>query len=338
MAFLRKFLFPFSLIYFIITYSRNTLFDLGLLKSKHFNTPLIAVGNLSSGGTGKTPLVEYIFRNFSKDFNLSLLSRGYKRDGSGYFKADANSSPNLLGDEPYQIYNKFKNIDVAVDENRVRGVENLLKENPDLHSVVLDDCFQHRYVSCKLNILLSTYSDPFFNDYLLPVGNLRESRIGYKRADVIIITKCPNGLNSTQINAFRNSVQLQKNQSLFFTTIEYNNNLMGKSTIEIEELKQSKVLLVTGIANTHPILDFLKNKNIDFEHLSFSDHHNYSLIDIEKIEKKYFDRVVITTEKDYKKIKNLGLKNNLHYLEIKTKFLNEDEDSFKRIIKETLIS
>lgn len=338
MAIPRKILFPFSLIYFLITYSRNILFDLGVLQSTHFNTPLIGIGNLSSGGTGKTPLVEYIFRNFSKEFNLALLSRGYKRDGSGYFKADAKSSPSLLGDEPYQIYNKFKNVEVAVDENRVRGVENIIKENPELHSVVLDDCFQHRYVTCKLNILLSTYSDPFFKDYLLPMGNLRESSIGYKRANVIIITKCPVDLNSKQINIFRNSFQLKKNQSLFFTTIEYNDNLLGKETIEIEKLKQSKVLLVTGIANTLSILDFMTNKNIDFEHLSFSDHHNYSLLDIETIENKYSDRIVLTTEKDYKKIKDLNLKNQLYYLEIKTKFLNNGEESFNKIIKETLIS
>tara|TARA_B100000768_G_scaffold55567_1_gene54093 strand:+ start:2288 stop:3307 length:1020 start_codon:yes stop_codon:yes gene_type:complete len=339
MAIFRKILFPFTLLYFLISQTRNFLFDINLLKTKHFSIPLIGVGNLSSGGTGKTPLVEYILRNFCKDFNMSLLSRGYKRHGSGYVKADNNSTPSSIGDEPYQIFNKFKNIDLAVDENRVRGIENLTKENPYLHSVILDDCFQHRYVSCELNILLSTYSNPFFKDYLLPMGNLRESRNGYKRANVIIVTKCPNDLNSKEINTFSNFIKLKNNQSLFFTTIAYNSTLKGGgSNIQIEKLKDFKVLLVTGIADYSPLLKYLNNKNINFDHLIFSDHHNYSSTDIETIEKKYTDRIVLTTEKDFKKINDLDLKNQLYYLEIEIKFLNKGEESFKKIIKKLIIS
>ena len=334
----RKILFPFSLLYFLITQTRNFLFDIGVLKTKEFSIPLIGVGNLSSGGTGKTPLVEYILRNFNKDFNMSLLSRGYKRNGSGYVKANNNSTPSSIGDEPYQIFNKFKNIDLAVDENRVRGIENLVKENPLLQSVILDDCFQHRYVSCKINILLTTHNDPFFKDYLLPIGNLRESRNGYKRANVIIVTKCPNDLNSKEINKFISSIKLKNNQSLYFTTIDYNSTLKGGPTIQVEKLKDFKVLLVTGIANYSPLLKYLNNKNIDFDHLIFSDHHNYSSVDIEMIEKKYTDRIVLTTEKDFKKINDLELKNQLYYLEIETKFLNKGEESFKKTIKEALIS
>lgn len=338
MTIFRKILFPFSLLYFLITQTRNFLFDIGVLKTKYFSIPLIGIGNLSSGGTGKTPLVEYILRNFNNDFNISLLSRGYKRNASGYVKANNNSTPSSIGDEPYQIFNKFKNIDIAVDENRVRGIENLVKENPLLQSVILDDCFQHRYVSCKINILLTTYNDPFFKDYLLPMGNLRESRNGYRRADVIIVTKCPNDLNSKEINTFISSIKLKNNQSLYFTTIDYNSTLKGGPTIQVEKLKDFKVLLVTGIANYAPLLKYLNNKNIDFDHLSFSDHHNYSSFDIEMIEKKYTDRIVLTTEKDFKKINDLELKNQLYYLEIETKFLNKGEESFKKTIKEALIS
>ena len=338
MTIFRKILLPFSLLYFLITQTRNFLFDIGVLKTKHFSIPLLGIGNLNSGGTGKTPLVEFILRNFYKDFNMSLLSRGYKRNGSGYVKANNNSTPSSIGDEPYQIFNKFKNIDLAVDENRVRGIENLVKENPHLQSVILDDCFQHRYVSCKLNILLTTYNDPFFKDYLLPMGNLRESRNGYKRADVIIVTKCPNDLNLKEINTFISSIKLKNNQSLYFTTIDYNSTVKGRSTIQVEKLKDFKVLLVTGIADYTPLLKHLNNKNIDFDHLSFSDHHNYSSADIEMIEKEYTDRIVLTTEKDFKKINDLELKNQLYYLEIETKFLNKGEESFKKTIKEALIS
>jgi tetraacyldisaccharide 4'-kinase len=312
------------------------LFDYNILNSKNYRIPLIGIGNLSMGGTGKTPLVEYVIRNFNNDYNLALLSRGYNRDLSGYIKANNKSTPNSIGDEPFQIFNKFNNIHIAVDEDRNRGVENLLKENNNLNSIILDDCFQHRYVNCKLNILLSTYSEPFFNDYLLPLGNLRESRSGYQRADVIIITKCPKKLSILEINKFASSVKLKNYQSLFFTTIQYNTTLLGSSSIKIDKLQNLKVLIVTGIADFTELLNFLNKQDINYDHIYFPDHHNYTTKDIKMIEKSYRDYVVLTTEKDYQKIKNLKLKNQLYYLEIETKFLNNGEDSFNKIIKKTL--
>ena len=335
MTFFRKFLFPFSILYFFIISLRNILFDTGLLKSKHFDIPLIGIGNLSSGGTGKTPLVEYIFKHFAANFNLSLLSRGYKRSTSGYVKANNYSNPSSIGDEPYQILEKFKNIQIAVDQNRVRGAENLIKESPNLKAIILDDCFQHRYVSLKLNILLSTYDNPFFKDCMLPVGDLRESRYEYKRADIIIITKCPQKLEDTAMDEFENLVKLKKHQSIFFTSIKYNDTLFGKSTIQIEELQNSNILLVTGIANSLPLTEHLNDKNIQFDHLNFSDHYNYSLNDINKIKNKYSNRIIITTEKDFKKLNDLKLKNELYYLEIKIQFL-KNENSFKAIIHKAL--
>ncbi len=336
MSIFRKLLFPFSLIYFIITYVRNFFFDYNILNSKNYRIPLIGIGNLSMGGTGKTPLVEYVIRNFNNDYNLAFLSRGYNRDLSGYIKANNKSTPNSIGDEPFQIFNKFNNIHIAVDEDRNRGVENLLKENNNLNSIILDDCFQHRYVNCKLNILLSTYSEPFFNDFLLPVGNLRESRSGYQRADVIIITKCPKKLSIIEINKFTNSVKLKNCQSLFFTTIQYNTTLLGSSSIKIKKLQDLKVLLVTGIADFTELLKFLNKQDINYDHIYFPDHHNYTTNDIKMIEKSYRDYVVLTTEKDYHKINNLRLRNQLYYLEIETKFLNNGEDSFNKLIKKTL--
>ena len=333
---IRKILYPISIIYLIIISLRNFLFNCGILKSKKYHIPLIGIGNLSTGGTGKTPMAEYIFENFSKKFNLALLSRGYKRSSSGYIKASLRSSPKSIGDEPYQIFKKFKNLLVSVDENRGRGVNNLILENKNLDGIVLDDCFQHRSISLKLNILLTTYKDPFFNDSILPSGNLREPKNSYKRADIIVVTKCSENMKESEMNYFYNKINILKHQSLFFSSISYNKTLFGTSNIQIKDLKKSRILLVTGISNVVPLIDYLNNNNVEFDHMKFSDHHNYSSKDISKIEKEFEDRIVITTEKDYKKIKNLDLKNKLFYLEIKTKFL-KNEVAFKTLISRAII-
>ena len=333
---IRLIFFPFAILYTIITSVRNSLFNLKFYKSKKFKIPLIGVGNLSTGGTGKTPMVEYIFKVFSKEFKLALLSRGFKRSTKGYVKANKDSNSSNIGDEPFQIFSKFKNIDVAVDENRVRGVLNLLKHSKNLQSIVLDDCFQHRSVSLKLNILLTTYESPYYKDFILPIGNLRELRAGYKRADVIIVTKCPKDLLEEEMKKTRKDVSLKSHQNLFFTSIKYNNFLLGESEININDLSDSKVLLVTGIANDKEIVNYLSYKNIQFDKISFSDHYKYSLKDIEKIELDFSDRIIITTEKDYQKIKLIDKKNKWYYLQMETYFL-ENEDLFKKIIIDTII-
>ena len=333
---IRLIFFPFAILYTIITSVRNSLFNLKFYKSKKFKIPLIGVGNLSTGGTGKTPMVEYIFKVFSKEFKLALLSRGFKRSTKGYVKANKDSNSSNIGDEPFQIFSKFKNIDVAVDENRVRGVLNLLKHSKNLQSIVLDDCFQHRSVSLKLNILLTTYESPYYKDFILPIGNLRELRAGYKRADVIIVTKCPKDLLEEEMKKTRKDVSLKSHQNLFFTSIKYNNFLLGESEININDLSDSKVLLVTGIANDKEIVNYLRNKNVQFDKISFSDHYKYSLKDIKKIELDFSDRIIITTEKDYQKIKLIDKKNKWYYLQMETYFL-ENEDLFKKIIIDTII-
>ena len=280
---IRLIFFPFAILYTLITSLRNGLFNLKFYKSKKFEIPLIGVGNLSTGGTGKTPMVEFIFKLFSNEFKMALLSRGFKRSTKGYVKANEDSNSSDIGDEPFQIFSKFKKIDVAVDENRVRGVRNLLNENQKLQSIILDDCFQHRSVSLKLNILLTTYKSPYYRDFVLPVGNLRELGSGYKRADVIIVTKCPKDLLAEEMKMIRKDVSLKSHQVLFFTSIKYNKFLLGESEININDLNGSKVLLVTGIANDKEIVNYLRNKNIQFDKVSFSDHYKYSLKDIQKI-------------------------------------------------------
>jgi|TARA_B110000971_G_C20036810_1_gene514783 tetraacyldisaccharide 4'-kinase len=333
---IRLIFFPFAILYTLITSLRNGLFNLKFYKSKKFEIPLIGVGNLSTGGTGKTPMVEFIFKLFSNEFKMALLSRGFKRSTKGYVKANEDSNSSDIGDEPFQIFSKFKKIDVAVDENRVRGVRNLLNENQKLQSIILDDCFQHRSVSLKLNILLTTYKSPYYRDFVLPVGNLRELRTGYKRADVIIVTKCPKDLLAEEMKMIRKDVSLKSHQVLFFTSIKYNKFLLGESEININDLNGSKVLLVTGIANDKEIVNYLRNKNIQFDKVSFSDHYKYSLKDIQKIELDFSDRIIITTEKDYQKIKLIDKKNKWYYLQMETYFLN-NEDLFKKIIIDTII-
>ena len=266
---IRLFLFPFAILYTLITSLRNSLFNLKILKSHKFEIPLIGIGNLSSGGTGKTPMAEYIFKLFSNEFKLALLSRGFKRSSNGYIKANDSSNSNEIGDEPFQIFSKFKDVDVAVDENRVRVVTNLLKDNASLHSIVLDDCFQHRSISLQLNILLTTFKSPFYRDFVLPCGDLRELKSGYKRADLVVITKCPNDLSKKVMEEIRREVYLKSHQKLFFTSIKYNNCLSGESEMKISDLNNLKVLLVTGIANDNEIVNYLKSKNIQFDKISF---------------------------------------------------------------------
>ena len=183
---LKFLLFPLSIFYLIITNIRNSLYDLDIFKSHSFNVPLVGVGNISSGGTGKTPFVEYLLKKYSKTFKTVLISRGYKRSSKGFQKANRSSSPLSIGDEPYQIFKKFKNIQVAVDKNRVNAVSKILNDHPDTNLVLLDDSFQHRKIRPKLNILLTTYNNPFFNDHILPMGSLRESKSSYKRADILL--------------------------------------------------------------------------------------------------------------------------------------------------------
>ena len=327
-------LFPLSLIYLIVTNIRNLFYDFKIFKSNSFDTPIIGIGNISVGGTGKTPFVEYLIKKYSKTFNMVLISRGYKRSSKGFQKATSKSSPNSIGDEPFQIFNKFKNIKVAVDKNRVNAVSKILAEYPKTDLVLLDDSFQHRKINSKLNILLTTYSNPFFNDFILPVGSLRESKTSFKRADIIVVTKSPERLDKVKLKTIQHKVNLQSHQKLFFTKISYNNNLKGDCINNFSSIKNQKVFLVTGIANSSSFINFFKKNKIDFDHFSFSDHHNYNQDEINQIESSG-NNLIITTEKDYQKIQFLERKNKWSYLEIEIKFL-ENEDEFDTIFKKRI--
>lgn len=334
---LRKILYPFSIIYGFVTWIRNWAFDKGLLKSEKFNIPIIAVGNLNVGGTGKSPLIETLIRLLHKDFQTAVLSRGYGRKTSGFLLADDRSSAEQLGDEPFQFFRKFKLISVAVDEKRARGIKQLLNLRPDLEVVLLDDAFQHRYVSAGLKILLTSWNDLYSDDLLLPAGNLREGKQGAKRADMIIVTKCPLNLSAGQFKETIEKLKPEPHQDVFFSTIRYHNAVVGHDAeIALSDLSKYKVLLVTGIADPKPLEGFLKRSHVEFEHLEFGDHQTLHQSEFTAISKKY-DRIpqklkiILTTEKDY--VRNFMEVNlPVFYLPISAEFL-EEGDKFNHLIK-----
>lgn len=343
---MRIILFPISFIYGLVNLIRNKLFDWKILPSKSFSFGVISVGNLSTGGTGKTPHVEYIIRLLKENYRLATLSRGYKRKSKGFVLADDNSIMTDIGDEPFQIKSGFPELLVAVDEKRVRGLENLakLEDNPEV--VLLDDAFQHRYIRPGMSILLTDYYNLYINDYPLPTGNLREFRSGARRADIIVVTKSPKVLSPITRKSIIEKINPLRNQQIFFSFVKHNQITAYpglKIPFEINIQKQH-VLLLTGIANPYPIKIYLKDRCLGLQHLSFSDHHNFTIKDMDKII-LLFDqilsnnKIIITTEKDmmrilehnlFDKVKHLPL----YYLPIKVEFHKEDKEQFNQIIKE----
>ena len=323
MNFLRKILFPLAFLYWLVTFIRNWLYDKGIFKSFSFDIPIIAVGNLSVGGTGKTPQIEYLIRLLSDNYKVAVLSRGYKRTTKGFILADENATASSIGDEPFQFYSKFPNIQVAVDANRKNGIENLLQlpNKPDV--ILLDDAFQHRKVKAGFYILLTAYDDLFCDDNILPFGNLREPSSGKKRADMIIVTKCPKDLSELAQQKIKEKLKVK--QQVFFTTIQYDDFVFGNdSQLLVSEIQSESKVLVAGIAKPKLFFDFLKNDND--ETLVFPDHHDFSKQDCELILAKANGRKIITTEKDFVRLNGLLPKEQLFYLPIKSTFLNTNID------------
>ncbi|WP_442267133.1 tetraacyldisaccharide 4'-kinase [Tenacibaculum sp. ZS6-P6] len=325
---IRYLLFPFAIIYDLITTIRNFFYDKGVFSSTEFQLPVIAVGNLSTGGTGKSPQIEYLIRLLKNDYKVAVLSRGYKRKTKGFIILNENHIAEDVGDEPLQFFSKFnEDIHVAVNANRTEGVQQLIsKVNPDV--ILLDDAFQHRKVKAGYYILLTKFNDLYCDDFILPTGNLRESRRGSKRADVIIVTKCPGNLSVSEMNILRKKLNINKKQKLYFSTIDYNENLKGSKKISVKELKGYDLVLVTGIANPDSLLAYLKENNLNFTHINFPDHHNFSNSDISKIEKTFNaisseKKMILTTEKDFMRLN--GRISNLIYIAIETKFLADEK-------------
>lgn len=321
MKFLRLLLFPFSLLYGAITTIRNFLFDINILKSTQFEILVIVVGNLSVGGTGKTPQTEYLIRLLSK-YKVAVLSRGYKRKSKGFVLADAYATATILGDEPYQIHKKFPNIQVAVDANRVEGITKLLQlENPP-QVILLDDAYQHRKVKAGFYILLTAYNDLYYNDFVLPAGNLRECKTGVKRASCIVVTKCPKNITESKQQEIRNKIN--QNILVFFSYIAYDDMVINDfKTIPVSEIKEKEKVLIAGIAKPEPFFEYLKNENDKI--LQFADHHNFSNQEIETIKELSKTKLIITTEKDFVRLQPFAIE-NLFYLPIKSKLINKQEE------------
>ncbi|RZN82429.1 MAG: tetraacyldisaccharide 4'-kinase [Winogradskyella sp.] len=313
MKILRILLFPIVPIYFLVTWTRNRLYDSGIKSSKTYDFPLICVGNLSTGGTGKTPMIEYLIRLLSEKKKIATLSRGYKRITKGFLLADEDANVDTVGDEPFQFYKKFKNIYVAVDENRQHGITELRNLNPKPEVILLDDAYQHRKVKPGFNILLTSYGKLYSKDIVLPTGNLREPKSGAKRADIIVVTKCPDDLSEEKKTSIVRQIAPKNHQNVFFSNIKYSDKVISESS---EKTLQDMVsfTLVTGIANAKPLVEFLKSKTLDFEHLEYGDHYNFTIKDIELLEQK---DLILTTEKDYMRLLDVeSLRSKLLYLPI----------------------
>lgn len=302
--YLRLFLFPISFLYGFITYIRNRFFDLKIFKSYKIPIKSICVGNLSVGGTGKTPHVMYLVNLLKGENSIAVLSRGYGRKTKGFRYVTHSENSVSVGDEPLSYKFRFlEKVVVAVCESRVFGVKKLLNENK-LDLIVLDDAFQHRKISAGLNIVLTEYSNPYFNDMMLPTGNLREYKSGVRRSDIVIVTKCPKDLKKEEKQNFITNTLL-KPECVFFSSIIYGLPISFSNSVFKEH---AHVLLVTGIANPNPLVAYMSEKN-KIETLFFPDHHDFTLMDIRKIHSKFdalptLEKVILTTEKDYMRLKD----------------------------------
>ncbi|MGE0560942.1 MAG: tetraacyldisaccharide 4'-kinase [Flavobacteriales bacterium] len=316
-------LYPFSLLYGLVTYFRNKLYDIGVFKSYEFRTPVISVGNLNVGGVGKTPHVEYLVRLLYK-YNIATLSRGYNRKTKGFFKADDNSTVLDIGDEPLQYKSKFKKIIVVVDENRVRGIKKIKESSPDIDVIILDDAYQHRAVKPGINILVTDYSKLYINDLVLPSGRLREWIIGSNRADIIVVSKTPSILSPIDIRRIKDELHPKPYQEIFFSYTEYGNLIpftKEAESVSIENEKSSSVLLITGIAKPLPLYYHIRDNYNFVEHLKFPDHHNFDTNDISSIKTSFNNlfgnnKLIITTEKDIMRLSLPEIKNQLNELPI----------------------
>jgi tetraacyldisaccharide 4'-kinase len=330
MNLLRKILFPFALLYGIITSIRNFLFDKKVLPSYSFDIPVIAVGNLSVGGTGKTPQIEYLIRLLLPKYKIATLSRGYKRKSKGFVLADSTSNAEILGDEPFQFYKKFNNIHVAVDTDRKKGIEQLLTLAVKPEVILLDDAFQHRKVKAGFYILLTSYGDLYADDFMMPMGNLRESRNGAKRANIVIVTKCPATLSLDEQNKIRVQLKLDSNQELYFSFIDYDESVYSENkTMKLNEIKNMDKLLIAGIAK--PELFFRHLQQQKEACLTYPDHHHFTENELLEIKNKSQNKIIITTEKDYVRLKDSILKEQLYYLPIRISFLSAGDNFDKTI-------
>jgi tetraacyldisaccharide 4'-kinase len=308
---------------------RNRCYDLGIFSSKSFNTRTICVGNLSVGGTGKTPMIELLVKSLHPDYQLAILSRGYKRKSNGFLLSTNKSSVEDLGDEPFQLKSKFPKVAVAVDTDRRNGIAQLEQiVKPDV--ILLDDAFQHRKVKPSYSLLLTAYNNMYVNDWYLPTGDLRDSKREARRANTIVVTKCPKNISISERNKIVDRINPKEHQKILFSCLSYNKDLKGIS-VNLEELKDKKVTLVTGIANPVPLENFLLEEGLTFDHIKFNDHHFFSEQEITVLKEK---ECILTTEKDYVRLKSRIA--NLHYIEVSHLFIGNDKEVLEEELKKIM--
>ena len=344
---INEWLMPISFLYGIVIWVRNHLFDLGILKSRSYDIPVISVGNITVGGTGKTPHVEYLVNLLYEKLQVGVLSRGYKRKSRGYVLADAETPMQRIGDEPYQMKQKFPKAYVAVDKKRTRGIDNLCNDEAtgDVDVIVLDDAFQHRYVTPGINILLIDYHRLIIYDKLLPAGRLREPKDGKTRADIVIVTKCPRDLKPMEYRVLTRALNLYPYQDLFFTTLDYQplHSIFRETRItkHLEDLDGTHVLLLTGIASPKQLMFDLKPHVKDITPLVFADHHLFSQKDVESINQVFSTmpepKIIVTTEKDQTRLQcteglDEEVRNNMFALPVTVKFMLDREENFNEKI------
>jgi len=346
-------LYPFAILYGSIITIRNILFNLGILRSRDFRVWVISIGNLSTGGTGKSPHTEYIARllekltrsyeNLGLTFDkIGVLSRGYGRSTNGFLLVNNSSNAKEVGDEPMQLKRRLNNVYIGVDEKRVRGISLLMGLNPQLKIILLDDAFQHRSVKPTFSILLTNYNTPFYNDHMLPAGMLREPVRGYKRAQFIIVTDTPHNITDVEKKLIRDKINPLPKQKVFFSSIYYQSLVpLSNNNIEIPVIdKNYSIVLLTGIANPHSLYNHLAEMARDVVHISFPDHHFFDIGDVAKVMKAYNaitnpKKIIITTEKDFIRLQLEQLVRDLgtapaFYLPIEVKVHDEQhfEDAF----------
>ena len=337
---------PLSWLYGVVVKTRNTLFEMGVLKSRSFQIPIISVGNITVGGTGKTPHVEYMVRLLKDQFHVAVLSRGYKRKSKGFIKADNQTTMPEIGDEPYQMKQKFTDVTIAVDKNRCHGIDLLTEQDDKLDVILLDDAFQHRYVKPGINILLVDYHRLIIYDKLLPAGRLREPLNGKDRADIVIVTKCPKDLKPMEFRVVTKAMHLYPYQRLYFTTLEYAElqSLFQTSTANIptlDSLHDTHVMLLTGIASPEQLEHDLAPFSPHLTPLTFADHHQFKAKDIELINNTFATmqspKIIITTEKDATRLNTVGglsdeVKKNMYVLPVRISFMQDQDNMFNQQI------
>ena len=330
---------PLSWLSGMVVHIRHKLFDLKILRSEEFDIPVVCIGNLTVGGTGKTPVAELLIERFSEHYRVGVLSRGYRRRTKGFVLSTPTSSARTIGDEPRQMKLKYPSVPVAVCEKRAEGIRLLRKAHPEIELIILDDAFQHRYVEPWVNILLMDYNNPVYRDRLLPWGRLRDTRNQIHRANFVLVTKCPDDLNPLDMRIVINSLGLFPYQSLYFTRMRQGEITPLFADRAVGKVREGDpVIAMSGIANPVPLLENLRKRFDVVAELTFDDHHTYRLSDMRRLEAlfaAYPDAVVLTTEKDAVKLTNRkkvpeAVQQRLYYVPIHVSFVADSESEFLR--------